>query len=45
VTYLVPVSSISLGILILDEIFTIDMVVGSALIFLGVFFSNKQKAS
>ena len=45
VTYLVPVSSISLGILILDEIFTLDMVVGSALIFLGVFFSNKQKAT
>jgi drug/metabolite transporter (DMT)-like permease len=45
VTYLVPVSSISLGILILDETFTLDMVVGSALIFLGVFFSNKQKAT
>ncbi len=45
VTYLVPVSSISLGILILDETFTLDMVVGSALIFLGVFFSNKQKAN
>ena len=44
VTYLVPVSSISLGILILDEIFTLDMVIGSALIFLGVFFSNKQTA-
>ena len=42
VTYLVPVSSISLGILILDEVFTLDMVIGSALIFLGVFFSNKQ---
>ena len=42
VTYLVPVSSISLGILILDETFTLDMVIGSALIFLGVFFSNKQ---
>ena len=45
VTYLVPVSSISLGILILGETFTLDMVVGSALIFLGVFFSNKQKAT
>ena len=45
VTYLVPVSSISLGILILDETFTLDMVVGSALIFLGVFFSNKQKTT
>ena len=45
VTYLVPVSSITLGILILDEIFTIDMVIGSALIFLGVFFSNKEKTS
>ena len=44
VTYLVPVSSISLGILILDEVFTLDMVIGSALIFLGVFFSNKQTA-
>lgn len=45
VTYLVPVSSITLGILILDEVFTIDMIIGSALIFLGVFFSNKEKAS
>ena len=45
VTYLVPVSSITLGIIILDEVFTIDMVIGSALIFLGVFFSNKEKTS
>lgn len=45
VTYLVPVSSITLGILILGEVFTIDMVIGSALIFLGVFFSNKEKSS
>mgnify|MGYP000375763839 FL=1 len=45
VTYLVPVSSISLGILILDEVFTIDMIIGSSLIFLGVFFSNKEKTS
>ena len=45
VTYLVPVSSITLGVLILDEVFTIDMVIGSALIFLGVFFSNKEKTS
>ena len=45
VTYLVPVSSITLGILILGEVFTIDMVIGSALIFLGVFFSNKKKTS
>ena len=45
VTYLVPVSSITLGILILDEVFTIDMIVGSALIFLGVFFSNKEKTN
>ena len=45
VTYLVPVSSITLGILILDEVFTIDMIIGSVLIFLGVFFSNKEKAS
>ena len=45
VTYLVPVSSISLGILILDEVFTIDMIIGSSLIFLGVFFSNREKTS
>ena len=45
VTYLVPVSSISLGIIILDEVFTFDMIIGSALIFLGVFFSNKEKTS
>ena len=40
VTYLVPVSSISLGIVVLDEIFTLDMLAGSLLIFLGVFFAN-----
>ena len=45
VTYLVPVSSITLGIIILDEVFTIDMIIGSALIFLGVFFSNKEKTN
>ena len=45
VTYLVPVSSITLGILILDEVFSIDMIIGSALIFLGVFFSNKEKTN
>ena len=45
VTYLVPVSSISLGIVVLDEIFTFDMLAGSLLIFLGVFFANRSKAS
>ena len=45
VTYLVPVSSITLGMLILDEVFSIDMIIGSALIFLGVFFSNKEKTN
>lgn len=45
VTYLVPISSITLGIVILDEVFTIDMIIGSALIFLGVFFSNKEKTN
>lgn len=44
VTYLVPVSSISLGIVVLDEIFTLDMLAGSLLIFLGVFFANRAKA-
>lgn len=45
VTYLVPVSSISLGIVVLDEIFTLDMLAGSLLIFLGVFFANRSKAN
>ena len=45
VTYLVPVSSISLGIVVLDEIFTLDMLAGSLLIFLGVFFANRTKAN
>ena len=45
VTYLVPVSSISLGIVVLDEIFTFDMLAGSLLIFLGVFFANRAKAN
>lgn len=45
VTYLVPVSSISLGIVVLDEIFTLDMLAGSLLIFLGVFFANRVKAN
>ena len=43
VTYLVPVSSISLGILVLDEVFTIPMFAGSMLIFMGVFFANSEK--
>jgi drug/metabolite transporter (DMT)-like permease len=43
VTYLVPVSSISLGILVLDEAFTIPMFAGSMLIFMGVFFANSEK--
>ena len=43
VTYLVPVSSISLGILVLDEVFTIPMFAGSVLIFMGVFFANSEK--
>jgi len=42
VTYLVPVSSISLGIIILDETLTTDMLFGAMLIFLGVFFANKK---
>ena len=42
VTYLVPVSSISLGIIILDETLTTDMLFGAMLIFLGVFFANKN---
>ena len=45
VTYLVPVSSIFLGIIVLDEILTTSMIIGTALIFLGVFFANKQKAA
>ena len=45
VTYLVPVSSIFLGIVVLDEILTISMIIGTALIFLGVFFANKQKTA
>jgi len=45
VTYLVPVSSISLGIVVLDEIFTLDMLAGSLLIFLGVFFANRAKSN
>ena len=45
VTYLVPVSSIFLGIVVLDEILTTSMIIGTALIFLGVFFANKQKAA
>ena len=45
VTYLVPVSSISLGIVVLDEIFTLEMLAGSLLIFLGVFFANRAKAN
>ena len=45
VTYLVPVSSIFLGIVVLDEILTTSMIIGTALIFLGVFFANKQKTA
>ena len=45
VTYLVPVSSISLGIIFLDETLTSDMLFGALLIFLGVFFANKKQNS
>ena len=43
VTYFVPLSSISLGIIFLDEVITTTLVTGALMIFLGVFFSNKQQ--
>ena len=43
VTYLVPLSSISLGIIFLGESLTFVMTLGGLLIFLGVFFANNQK--
>ena len=45
VTYLVPVSSIFLGIAYDGEQFPADKIIGTLLIFLGVFFANKQKAA
>ena len=44
VTYLVPLSSISLGIIFLGESLTFVMTLGGLLIFLGVFFANNQKS-
>ena len=43
VTYLVPISSISLGIIFLDEEFLINTFIGSLLIFVGVFFANRTQ--
>jgi drug/metabolite transporter (DMT)-like permease len=43
VTYFVPLSSISLGIIFLDEVITTTLVTGALMILLGVFFSNKQQ--
>ena len=45
VTYLVPVSSIFLGIAYDGEQFPTDKIIGTLLIFLGVFFANKQKTA
>ena len=43
VTYFVPLSSISLGIIFLDEVITTTLVTGALMILLGVFFSNKRQ--
>ena len=43
VTYFVPLSSISLGIIFLDEIVTTTLIIGALMILFGVFLSNKQE--
>ena len=43
VTYFVPLSSISLGIIFLDEVITTTLVIGALMILSGVFLSNKQE--
>lgn len=43
VTYFVPLSSISLGIIFLDEIITTTLVIGAFMILCGVFLSNKRQ--
>lgn len=43
VTYFVPLSSISLGIIFLDEIITTTLLIGALMILSGVFLSNKQE--
>ena len=43
VTYFVPLSSISLGIIFLDEIITTTLIIGALMILSGVFLSNKQE--
>ena len=43
VTYFVPLSSISLGIIFLDEVITTTLVTGALMILSGVFLSNKQE--
>ena len=43
VTYFVPLSSISLGIIFLDEIITTTLIIGALMILFGVFLSNKQE--
>ncbi|MDA0344714.1 MAG: DMT family transporter [Proteobacteria bacterium] len=43
VTYFVPLSSISLGIIFLDGIITTTLVIGAFMILCGVFLSNKRQ--
>jgi len=43
VTYFVPLSSISLGIIFLDEVISITLLIGALMILSGVFLSNKQE--
>ena len=44
VTYFVPLSSITLGIIFLDEVITKTLIAGAVLILIGVFFSNMDKS-
>ena len=44
VTYLIPISASILGIMLLDEKFTFNMLIGTAIIFISLYLINKDKS-
>lgn len=43
VTYLIPISASILGIMLLDEKFTVNMLIGTVIIFISLYLINKDK--
>ncbi|WP_458699740.1 DMT family transporter [Sulfurospirillum sp. 1307] len=44
VTYLIPITASFLGVFFLNEVFTLNMLFGALLIFVSLYFINKEKA-